>query len=314
MYHARAVGRRLGRLATALFVILTATFLLVHLIPGDPVRAALGPGATQEFVNERRHLLRLDEPLLNQYWNYWRQTFTGNFGTSVVTNLPVGGMITSRLRYTAELVCTALPLALLTALVFGVWIAAITAGRRRAGALQSFQITTSALTVIPEYIYGVGLILVTAIWLDWLPGGGAEGWRTLILPAITMAIGSAAALARIVRAQTQDVLATEYIRLARSKRLPTRVLYLRHAMPNLLNGALTLGGVLVGTMIAGSVIVETVFARPGIGSLLVQSIAAKDYPVVQACLLLLATVVLGVNALIDITLGWLDPRSLIGRN
>lgn len=311
----RAGGVRAARQALRLLVtmaaVLTVTFLLVHMVPGDPVRQALGPNASQELVAQRRATLGLDRPLAVQYRTYWSETLRGRFGTSIVTNLPVGTMIASRLPKTVELVGVALPLAMLLAIGSGLAVGAVTHAGRRHRLLAGFRVATSTLTMVPEYFYGFLLVVVFAIWLGWLPAGGAGGWQRFVLPVLAMVLGPAAAIARLVRSRMNEVLAADYITIARSKRLPTHVLYLRHALPNVLTEALTLGGLLVGSMIAGSVIVETVFARPGIGSLLVESLAAKDYPVVQACLLLLSAVILVVNAVLDVVLTRIDPRSTL---
>lgn len=305
--------RRTARLATSLFVVSSVVFFMIALVPGDPVRAALGPTAPIDVVNRRTAELGLDKPLLEQFAAYWHRLFTGQLGTSITSERPVRDIVLARVANSAQLILVALPLTLLLAVTIGMFLGVITHNGRRPRLLISFTVVTSALNTIPSFLFGIVLVYIFAVSLRIFPVAGSTGPSSLVLPAVALAIGPAAGLARIVRAQTDVVLSEDYMRVARSKRLPKRLIYLRHGLPNLLTAALTIGGLLFGTLIAGSVVVESVFARAGLGTAIVQAIVDRDYPVVQGVLLVLAAGVLGVNVLVDVLLGVLDRQSLIGR-
>lgn len=305
------LARRLGRLVVSLLVVITASFALLHLVPGDPVRAALGLTAPADLVEARREALGLDRPLWEQYARYLHGVATGDLGSSTSSGLPVTQVIGERLPHTARLAAPAFLVVMLVAIPVGVAMAVRTHGGRRRGAELGFTALTGVFTVVPEFLLGVGLVVVFAVGLELLPVAGQSGPASYVLPVVSLAAGPAAALARIVRVEALRVLGTDYLRTARAKRLPPRLLYLRHALPNLLTAALTIGGLLLTTLIAGSVVVETVFAWPGLGATIVQSILAKDYPLVQGIVLVYGTAVLLVNLLVDVLLGVLDPRSTI---
>jgi peptide/nickel transport system permease protein len=305
------LARRIGRLVVSLAVVLSLSFLLIQFIPGDPVRLALGPTAPASMVAQQRAALGLTKPLGIQYLDYWHNVLTGHLGSSIVSGQSVGQIIATSLPNTAELVGVALVLTMLFAVSIGVLAGALTHQGRRPRLLLFFTSATSILNTIPEFLLGVGLVFVFAVTLKLLPVAGASGWQSLVLPALAIAIGPTAGLARIVRVQTDVVLAQDYMRVARAKRLPTRIIYLRHALPNLLTAALTIGGLLLGTLVASSVVVENVFARPGLGTAIVQAITQHDYPVIQGILLVLGAAVLVLNLLVDLLLSALDPRSTI---
>jgi peptide/nickel transport system permease protein len=306
------VARRLGRLAVSLLILVSASFAMIHLVPGDPVRAALGLTAPADLVEARRHSLGLDQPIWQQYARYLRGVASGDLGRSTGSDLPVAQLIGERLPATAELAVLAFGVVMLVSIPLGVGMAVLTQpGRRRRGAELGFTAVTGVFAVVPEFLLAVGLVVVFAVGLKLLPVAGRAGPASYILPVLALAVGPTAALARIVRVEALTVLGTDYLRTARAKRLPPRLLYLRHALPNLLTSALTIGGLLLTGLIAGSVLVETVFAWPGLGSSIVQSILAKDYPMVQGIVLVYGTAVLLVNLLVDVVLGMLDPRSTI---
>jgi peptide/nickel transport system permease protein len=305
------LARRIGRLVVSLAVVLSLSFLLVQLIPGDPVRLALGPTAPASMVAQQRAALGLTKPLVIQYLDYWHDVLTGHLGSSIVSGQPVGQIIATSLPNTAELVGVALVFTMILGVSLGVLAGALTHYGRRPRLLLFFTSGTSILNTIPEFLVGVGLVFVFAVTLKLLPVAGATGWQSLVLPALAIAIGPTAGLARIVRVQTDVVLGQDYMRVARAKRLPTRTIYLRHALPNLLTAALTIGGLLLGTLVASSVVVENVFARPGLGTAIVQAITQHDYPVIQGVLLVLGAAVLVLNLLVDLLLSVLDPRSTL---
>ena len=305
------IARRLFRLLLGIVVVVTLAFLVIHLVPGDPVRLALGPTAPVSQVNEKRAELGLDQPLQVQYLHYWQNVLTGDFGTSIVSRQKVSTIISARVGNTATLVAVSLALTLIGAVVLGMGVAALSYRGRRRWLLAAYRFVASTLNVIPEYVYGVALVYVFAVTFALLPVAGDDGLSTLILPSLAISLGPIAGLSRIVRVQTEEVLGQEYIQAARSKRLSALRIYGRHALPNLLTAALTIGGLLLGVLVASTVVVENVFARPGLGSTVVTAIVQRDYPVAQSVLLLLGGAVLVVNLVVDVALSLLDPRSLI---
>lgn len=307
----RFAVRRTGRLLVSLWVVVSAAFAMIHLIPGDPVRAALGPTAPADLVAARREAMGLNDPLWQQYLDYLRNLVTGEFGTSTLSGLPVAQVIGDRLPATGELALAAFALAVLLSVPIGLAMAVLTRGGRRRPAELAFTSTSAILAALPEFFVAVGLVYLFAVTLGWVPVAGRSGPASYVLPVVALALGPAAVLARIVRVETLAVLGTDYIRTARAKRLPARLIYLRHALPNALTATITLGGLLLGGLVAGTVLVENVFAWPGLGSTIVASILAKDYPVVQGIVLVYGLGVLLVNLIVDTALALLDPRSTI---
>ncbi|MEV8313920.1 ABC transporter permease [Streptomyces sp. NPDC059900] len=304
--------RRASRLLVSLWVLVTAAFLMIHLIPGDPVRAALGMTASPDMVAARRAELGLDDPLWQQYLRFLGGLFTGDPGTSTITGLPVSQTIGDRLPATVQLAGLAFVLALLVAVPLGTAMAALTRGGRRRGTELAFTSVSVFLAAIPEFLLAVVLAYVFAVRLDWFPVAGRQGPSSYVLPVLALSIGPAMVLARIGRVEMLSVLNRDYVRTARAKRLPPHRVYVRHALPNALTATLTLGGLLLSALVAGTVLVENVFAWPGLGSTIVQSILQKDYPVVQGIVLVYGAGVLVVNLLVDVALALLDPRSAIG--
>jgi peptide/nickel transport system permease protein len=306
------VVRRVGRLAVSLAVLLTLTFAMIHLIPGDPVRAALGPRAPQSLVDQRNHQLYLDRPLPQQYVHYVKGVATGDLGTSLVSNLPVSEIITDRLPSTVQLVSISFLVIMGLAVPLGVLGAVFTREGRRGRRLELvFTSGTSVAAMIPEFVMGVGLVYVFAVTLGWFPVAGRAGPESYVLPVAALSIGSIAMLARIVRVEMLRVLDEDYMRTARSKRLPARLVYVRHALPNMLTATLTIGGLLLAGLTGGTILVENVFAWPGLGTTVAQSVVQQDYSLAQAVLLLLGVAVLVINLFVDLALAVLDPRSTI---
>jgi peptide/nickel transport system permease protein len=303
--------RRLSRLVISVWVLITASFLMIHLIPGDPVRAALGLTAPASLVKARRQALGLNDPLWLQYGHYLHGVFSGDLGTSMTSQLPVSDVISDHLPATVELAVLAFLVAGAIAIPLGVLMGVLTRnGRGRRGEL-AFTSSSVVLGTIPDFVLGVGLVYVFGVHLGWLPVAGRTGPSSYLLPVLALAVGPAVVLARIVRVEMVAVLLADYVRTARAKRLPARVIYLAHALPNALTSSITLGGLLLSSLVAGTVLVENVFAWPGLGSTIVASILAKDYPVVQAIVLVYGIGVLAVNLGVDIVLALLDPRSTI---
>jgi peptide/nickel transport system permease protein len=284
---------------------------MIHLIPGDPVRTALGPTAPADLVQARRHVLGLDDPLLSQYLHYLKGLVTGDLGMSLASQLPVSDVIAQRLPATLLLAVFAFLAAVLVAIPLGVVTGVLT--RRGHGHRTELAFTTSSIVVatIPDFLIGVALVYVFGIRLGWLPVAGDDTPASYVLPVFSLAIGPAAILARIVRVEMVGVLEADFVRTARAKRLPARTIYAYHALPNAVTAALTVGGLLLSALVAGTILVENVFAWPGLGSTIIRSILTKDYPVVQAIVLVYGVGVLITNLAVDVALAVLDPRSKI---
>lgn len=307
----RFAARRGARLLVSLWALVTASFLMIHLIPGDPVRTALGPAASQSLVEARRESLGLNDPLWTQYWHFLRNLVTGELGSSISTGLPVTDVIGDRLPATVQLAAGAFVLAVLLSVPAGLVMGVLTRGGRRPRAELGFTSVSVVLAAIPEFLLAVGLVYVFAVKLAWLPVAGRGTASSYVLPMLSLAIGPAAVLARICRVELLAVLQTDYLRTARAKRLSAARIYLRHALPNAVTATITLGGLLLGGMVAGTVLVENVFGWPGLGSTIVSSILAKDFPLVQGVVLVYGVGVLLVNLAVDVALALLDPRSTI---
>ncbi|MBB5078589.1 ABC transporter permease [Nonomuraea endophytica] len=303
--------RHLVRFIVSLGVLLVASFAMIHLIPGDPVRASLGPAAPIELVQARTAALGLDRPLLEQFTTYVANLFSGNMGVSFLTGEPVGQVILTRLPNTLGLALLATVVAMLAAVPIGMWAAIRTENGRNRGTEATFTSVTGTAVAVPEFLYAIGLVTVFAIGLGLFPPAGKSGPASYVLPILALAIGPIAMISRISRVETLRELGTDYVRLARAKRLPAARLYLRHVLPNTLTATLTIGGLLLTALIAGSVLVEYVFAWPGLGLKIVESITQKDYPVAQGVILVYGAIVLVVNFAVDLILGKLDPTSSI---
>ena len=303
--------RRGGQFVLSVWVLVTAAFLMIHLVPGDPVRAALGLNAPAELVEARRAALGLDQPLIVQYFRYIGGLFTGDMGSSMITSQPVSQIIATRLPATLQLALLAVLLVLLVSVPLGVTMAVATRGGRRRGLELAFATGSVILAAIPEFLLAVGLVYVFAVSLGWFPVAGNTAPFSLVLPVVALAVGPIAVFSRIIRVEVLSVLGQDFIRTARAKRLAPHRIYSRHALPNAMTATLTLTGLLLTGMVAGTVLVENVFAWPGLGTMIVQSILTKDYSVVQGIVLVYGVGVLVVNLVIDVILALLDPRSTI---
>jgi ABC-type dipeptide/oligopeptide/nickel transport system permease component len=284
--------------------VVSLVFLLVHLVPGDPVDLMLGEQAVAVDRAQLRAQLGLDRPLGEQYLTYLRHTLTGNLGESLQTHTPVTQRIARRYSATVELMIGGLFVALIVAFPLGV-TAAVHHGRWPDHAASTFAVLGVA---IPSFWLGPMLVLVFAIWLDWLPVDGWEGWSSLILPAVTLGVALAALLSRLLRAALVNVLRDDYIRTARAKGLQERAVLWRHALRNALIPVVTVIGLQIGVLLSGAIITESIFDWPGLGSLMLEGIRQRDYPVVQGCVLTFATTYVVVNLFTDLAYGWFDPR------
>ena len=308
--------RRLLLLVPVVLFVSFITFMLIHLVPGDPARVLLGEDSTPEALAALRQQLGLDRPLYEQYALWLNQAVHGNLGESIQLHEPVLQAILERLPVTIELGVAALLFSLLLAVPLG-----MTAATQR-GSRMDWLLNVSSLlgTTIPPFVLGLLLILVFAVVLRIFPPGGyvaftedpLENLRDLILPMIALGSASVAVNFRQVRASMIEVLSQDYIRAARAKGLSERRINYRHAFPNALLPLLTLVGLQAGAILAGAVVVETIFLWPGVGQLAVTSILSKDYPVVQGVVLLSALSYILINLLVDLSYTIVDPRISYG--
>ncbi|MDH6120205.1 peptide/nickel transport system permease protein [Kitasatospora sp. GAS204A] len=305
------LARRTARLLLSLGVVLTASFAMIRLVPGDPVRAALGVDAAPALVAARRHQLGLDAPFLSQYRGYLSGLAHGDLGTSLVTGTPVAELVRTRLPATLEIAGLAFLVTLAVALPCGLLAAVRTRDGRHPRSELAFTVLTAGLAGVPDFVLAAGLTAFLAVGLQLFPVAGSAGAESFVLPVLALCLAPTAVLVRIVRVEALKVLSEDYLRTARSKRLSPARRYLLHAAPNMATAALTVAGSLLPALIAGTVLVEKVFAWPGIGSALAQSVVTQDYPVVQAMVLILGTTVLLAGLLVDVLLALLDPRSAI---
>lgn len=307
----RFAVRRLVRFVVSLWLLISGAWAIIKAIPGNPVRAALGLTAPQSLVNQETAALGLNKPVLTQYWHFLRGTLTGHLGTSLTYRLPVTQVIGSRLPATAEIAGIAFVLCVVVAVPLGMAAGVATRDDRHHRSELTFSAFTGILASIPQFLLAIGLVAAFAVTLHVLPVAGRSGFKSYILPVVSLAVGPAMLLARIVRVETVRVLHEDYLRTAKAKRLPARVVYIRHALPNLLTSTLTVGGLILSGLVAGTVLVETVFAWPGMGTALVQSILQKDYPLVQGFALVYGAAVLLINLVVDILIAIVDPRSTL---
>jgi ABC-type dipeptide/oligopeptide/nickel transport system permease component len=288
----------------AIWLILTMVFLLVHIVPGDPVQQMLGEDARAEDLANLRHALGLDQPLHTQYEHYLAGLVRGNWGKSFHFGSPVLSLVLQRYPATLELAITAMTVCALIAIPAGV-----AAARRRGRATDhAIGVVTLLGLSVPNFALGPVLILVFSIEIGWLPVSGRGGISHLVLPAATLGAALAAILTRMVRGSMMEELSSDYVRTARAKGLPERRVLYRHAFPNALVPIITILGLQFGTLLAGTIVTESIFAWPGIGRLTVQAIQARDYPLLQGCILMIALSYVVVNLLTDVVYSMVDPR------
>lgn len=305
--------RRLGALLLVVWVVEIATFLMVRVMPGDPARQVLGPHASAQAVAVLRHQLGLDQPLLQQYLHYTANVLRFDFGTSFYTHLSVSSELSSRIGPELELIGVALAIILALGIGGGLLVGALTHDGRHRFIERGFVTFTGILGSIPGYVAATVLALLFAVTWKLFPVAGDSTPDSVVLPALSIALPQSALMARIVRVETLNVLAQNYVRSARSKRLGPLTIYGRYVLPNVLTAALTLGGTIFTASVGSAIIVENVFAWNGLGLLLTQSVLRLDFPVVQGAALLLALIVVLINALVDVAVSLVDPRSAAQR-
>jgi ABC-type dipeptide/oligopeptide/nickel transport system permease component len=300
----RRVFVRLGIALPAIWLILTMVFMLVHIVPGDPVQQMLGEDARPEDLNNLRHVLGLDQPILTQYFHYMTGLVRGDWGKSFHFQSSVLTLVLHRYPATLELALTAMLVCAAIAIPAGV-SAARNRGKARDHAIG--VLTLLGLSV-PNFALGPVLILLFSITLGWLPVSGRGGISHLILPAATLGAALAAILTRMVRGSMIEELGSDYVRTARAKGLSERAVLYRHAFPNGLVPIITILGLQFGTLLAGTIVTESIFSWPGIGRLTVQAIQSRDYPLLQGCILVIALSYVVVNLLTDVVYSLIDPR------
>ncbi|MCV7151564.1 ABC transporter permease [Mycolicibacterium pyrenivorans] len=308
----RFVARRLVYSAVVLLGVLVVVFALVHLVPGDPVRIALGTRYTPEAYEALRTASGLDQPIVSQFFGYLGSALTGDLGVSFRNGDPVTVALLERLPATLSLGIAGMVIALAIALPAGIY-AALREGRLSDGIIR---VTSQFGVSVPDFWLGILLIALFSTTLGWLPTSGYRplfddpaGWlRHIVLPALTVGVVAAAIMTRYVRSAVLEVAAMGYVRTARSKGLSPRVVTFRHTVRNALVPILTITGIQLATILGGVIVVEVVFAWPGLGRLVFNAVAARDYPLIQGAVLLIAALFLLINLLVDLLYAVVDPR------
>lgn len=293
------------------WLVVSLVFLLIHLVPGDPIQAILGEGAAPADIAALRHQYELDRPLGVQYLHYWNGVLHGNLGQSIRMHDSVAHLIAQRYPYTLALTLAALVFGLALALPAGI-AAAVRRGRAPD---QVLSVASLFGLSVPGLVLGPVLILLFSIILGWLPvsganSGGTDGidWHYLVLPSVAMGASLAAILTRMVRTAMLEELGNDYIRTARAKGLSERAVVWRHALPNALVPIVTVVGLQFGALLAGAIITEKIFSWPGLGRLVVDAIANRDYALVQGCLLSISLTYVVVNLITDMVYRAINPR------
>ena len=308
----RFVARRLLYSAVVLFGVLILVFALVHLVPGDPVRIALGTRYTPEAYEALRAASGLDRPIVSQFFGYLGSALTGDLGVSFRNGDPVTVTLMERLPATVSLGLAGIVIALTIALPAGIF-SALREGRVSDAIVR---ISSQFGVSIPDFWMGILLIALFSTTLGWLPTSGYRplfedpgGWlRHIVLPGLTVGVVAAAIMTRYVRAAVLEVASMGYVRTARSKGLPPQVVTFRHTVRNALVPILTITGIQLATLLGGVIVVEVVFAWPGLGRLVYNAVAARDHPLIQGTVLLIAALFLLINLLVDVLYAVVDPR------
>ncbi len=300
----RYTATRLLYMLPVIWLVVSIVFLLIHLVPGDPIQQMLGEGAASADLQAARHAYGLDVPIGRQYVNYWRGVLHGNFGQSVRFNRNVAAVIAERYPFTLQLTFAGLAVALALSVPAGVH----SARRRNRWDDRLISFVSLLGLSFPNFALGPILILFFAIKLGALPVSGSGTFANLVLPAITLGGALAAILTRMVRTSMLEELGQDYIRTARAKGLPERTVVYRHALRNAMIPVLTVVGLQFGALLAGAIVTETIFSWPGIGRLTIQAISNRDYYLVEGCILAIGLTYVGVNFLTDLLYSVANPR------
>ncbi|MBM4466511.1 MAG: ABC transporter permease [Chloroflexi bacterium] len=310
--------RRLPSLVLTLFLISVVTFVVVQMVPGDAAQLILGTEASAEALADLRAQLGLNRPLPLQYLSWLSGVLRGNLGVSLRHGRPVARLIAERLPVTLSLAMLSLALAVLLAVPLGV----LAAVRQHSALDYGVLVFAQAGLALPSFWIGILLILLFALSLRWLPSGGYVPWgenplgtlRTLVMPVLALGLPVAGVLARLVRASMLEELARDHIRTARAKGLTEAQVIVRHALRNALIPTVTLLGLQLGFLLGGSIVVEQVFALPGLGRLVLFAVVNRDLPLIQGLVLFIAALVVIINFLVDLAYTWLDPRISLENN
>jgi len=299
------VAKRLVLIVPTIVAISMLVFLMLYLTPGDPAIIYLGDSpATPERLAQIRHVMGLDRPLVVQYLTYMDRLLHGDLGRSLRNNDAVLGEIQYRAPSSAVLALAAFTVTL----TLGISLGLLSALWRSTWVDVSAMVVALLGVSMPVFWLGLMLIFVFSLKLGWFPATGFGGWQRLVLPALTLGLFTSATLARLTRSSVLEILWQPYVRTARAKGLPEQRVLRRHVMRNAVILLITIAGLQLGDLLSGAVITETVFARPGIGKLLVDAILNKDFPVVQGAVLLIATIYTLVNIVVDVSYAYFDPR------
>lgn len=306
------IFRRLLSFAITLLVTVLVIFLVLEVLPGDPAVVMLGPDATPDMINALRAELGLDRPAPLRFIQWLGAMAQGDFGQSYSYRVPVSGLILDRMAVTVPLATLAILITTVLAILIGVYAAA---NSNRPGGHITMAFTQIGIA-IPNFWFGLILVLIFSVGLRWFPASGFPGWgagigpalHALILPAIALAVVQAAILARVTRASLLEVLRDDFTRTARSKGLTRRQMLWRHALPNALIPIATIMGLQFAQLIAGTIVIESVFALPGLGQLIFQAVGQRDLIVVRSVIVVLAAMVILINFLVDIAYVLIDPR------
>ncbi len=298
------IKRRLLSIIPVLFGVSVSVFLVLHLAPGDPARLIVGDEADAEVIERVREQMGLNDPLHVQYGRFASGILSGDLGTSFRTNQPVTQEIVQRIAPTLRLAAVGMVVAVLIGLLAGT-VAAVFRGT-----LVDNAVMVAAMIGVstPGFWFGIMLIFLFAVTLGWFPSSGASTPKHLVLPAVALGVRAAAILARMTRSSMLEVIRRDFVRTARAKGLNERVVIYRHVLRNSLIPVVTIIGLQFGDLLAGTIIIEQVFAWPGLGTLLVSSLFSRDYPLVQGIVLYIAVGYLVINLLVDLIYGYLDPR------
>jgi len=298
------IRKRLLLLVPVVWGVVTVVFSFIHLVPGDPVLAMVGESAQPVDIAKLREQLGLNDPLHLQYFRYLSRLVRGDLGASLHTGKPVLKTVLQRYPATAKLALASLLLALIISIPLGVLSAT-----HRNSPVDHFSMVLALLGIsMPNFWLGPLLIILFSIKLNLLPVSGSGGWSYLILPAITLGTALTALLTRMVRSTMLEEMGQDYIRTARAKGLPERVVIYKHALKNALIPVVTIVGLQFGTLLTGAIITETIFAWPGLGRLTIQAISQRDYPLVQGCILMISLTYILINLATDLLYTVLDPR------
>jgi peptide/nickel transport system permease protein len=287
-----------------IWLVVSLVFLLIHIVPGDPIAQMLGEGAPASDIAATRHAYGLDAPLGEQYLHYWKGVLHGDLGRSIRYNETVTKIIGQRYPYTLRLTLASLLVAILLSIPAGVH----SARRRNRWDDRLLSVVSLFGLSFPNFALGPILILLFAIKAGWLPVSGAGSFANLVLPALTMGSALAAILTRMVRTSMLEELSQDYIRTARAKGLPERQVVYRHALRNAMIPVLTVLGLQFGALLAGAIVTEKIFSWPGIGRLTVDAISGRDYFLVQGCILAIGLTYVAVNFLTDVLYSVANPR------